>query len=48
VLFQVCYRRWTNDFITDKMALLLKLNQQVLDKKKAREIVTGKQGKALR
>jgi hypothetical protein len=41
-----CYRRWTNDFITNKMALLLELNQQVVDKKKAMKIVTDKQGKA--
>jgi hypothetical protein len=39
-------RRWTVDFITDKMALLLKLNEQVVKEKKAREIAMGKQGKA--
>jgi hypothetical protein len=41
-----CYRRWTINFVTDKMALLLKLNEQVVQEKKAREIATGKQGKA--
>jgi hypothetical protein len=39
-------RRWTVDFVTDKMALLLKLNKQVVEEKKVREIATGKQGKA--
>jgi hypothetical protein len=41
-----CYRRWTVNFITDKMSLLLELNKQVIREKKAREIATGKQGKA--
>jgi hypothetical protein len=39
-------RRWTVNFVTDKMALLLKLNEQVVKEKKAREIAMGKQGKA--
>jgi hypothetical protein len=41
-----CYRKWTSGFVTDKMAFLLELNQQVVGEKKAREIASGKQGKA--
>ncbi len=40
------YKRWRVDFITNKIALLLELNEQVVKEKKAREIATGKQGKA--
>jgi hypothetical protein len=35
---------WTGDFVTDKIALLLELNQQVIDEKKARDIATGRSG----
>jgi hypothetical protein len=39
-----CKRLWTLDFVTNKIALLLKLNQQVINKKKARVAVTGHTG----
>jgi hypothetical protein len=41
-----CYRRYTVNFVTNKMALLLELNKQVVKEKKARAISMGKQGKA--
>jgi hypothetical protein len=35
------YQKWAGNFVMNKIALLLKLNQQVINKRKAREIATG-------
>jgi hypothetical protein len=35
-----------SNFVSNKVALLLELNQQVINEKKTKEIATGKQGKA--
>ena len=37
-----CFRKWTVDFISDKMALLIGIDQQVVEKKTTREKETGR------
>ena len=41
-----CFRKWTVDFVSDKLALLMELNQQVVNEKTAREKETGRVGRA--
>ena len=40
------FRKWTVDFVSDKLALLIDLNQQVVNKKTVREKETGRVGHA--
>ena len=40
------FRKWMVDFISDKLALLMELNQQVVNEKTAREKETGRVGRA--
>ena len=40
------FRKWTVDFVSDKLALLIDLNQQVVNKKTVRENETGRVGHA--
>jgi hypothetical protein len=41
-----CKRMWSINFVTDKITLLLELNQQVDNKKKARVAAMGHMGNA--
>jgi DNA-binding XRE family transcriptional regulator len=40
------FRKWTVDFVSDKLALLIELNHQVVNKKTVREKETGRVGHA--
>jgi hypothetical protein len=40
-----CKRLWSLDFTTNKIILLVKLNHQIDDKKKARVAAMGRKGK---
>ena len=40
------YRKWTLDFVTDKIALLVELNHDVVEERRMREIVFRKTRKA--
>ena len=40
------FRKWTLDFISDKLALLMELNQHVVNERNAREKETGRVGRA--
>ena len=40
------FRKWTVDFVSDKLALLIELNQQVVNEKTVREKETGRVGHA--
>ena len=40
------FRKWTVDFVSDKMALLIELNQQIVNEKTAREKETGRVSRA--
>ena len=40
------HRKWTLDFVTDKIALLVELNHDVVEEQRTREMVSRKSGKA--